>query len=94
LFNRLSPPVTGQAEEIIMVPHQIYQVLADQRTRELKASAARHERTAGAQVTGTERSSRLKDAVAHLGALVHVRRGGATSTTTSSSPTGPMGCLA
>jgi len=90
-----------------MVPYQIYRALTGQRTHNLEATARRHERTSAAELAATgpaERSSRLKDAVAHLLALAHVRgaaHGGApgaaaarSTTTTSASTAGPMGCIA
>ena len=81
-----------------MVPHQIYQALTDQRAHELAAAARRHERMAEAQFLRTDRtepSSRLNDAVAHLAALVRVRRGSHAGSTTAAAPSaGPMGCVA
>jgi len=77
-----------------MVPHQIQQVLADQRTLELQASAPRHERMAGTQLAHNEHPRSLKYAISALWARVHIRGGGVTTTKASASPAGPMGCVA
>ena len=80
-----------------MVPHQIYQALTDQRAHELQAVARRHEHASEARFAATDstqRSSRLRGAVGHLVALVHVRRSGHAAATTTGSAAGPMGCVA
>jgi len=80
-----------------MVPHQIYQALTDQRAHELQAVARRHVHASEARLAATDstqRSSRLKDAVGHLVALVHVRRSAHAASTTTGSTAGPMGCAA
>lgn len=81
-----------------MVPHQIYQALTDPRIRDRVADARRHERMAAAKHEHrdlTEPSSRLKEAAAHLMALLHVRGGArARSTKASAAGAGPMGCCA
>jgi len=81
-----------------MVPHQIYQTLTDQRAHELQAVARRHEHLSEARFAATDspqRSSRLRDAVGHLVALlVHVRRSAHAASTTTGSTAGPMGCVA
>ena len=80
-----------------MVPHQIYQALTDQRAHEMQAAARRHELAYEARFAvtdSTQRSSRLKGAVGHLVALVHVRRNAHAASTTTGSTAGPMGCAA
>jgi hypothetical protein len=79
-----------------MVPYQIYQVLMDERAHELQAEARRHNLAAEARSAAarTDRSSRLKGAVGHLTALVHVRRSAHARSTTAGSTAGPMGCVA
>jgi hypothetical protein len=80
-----------------MVPHQIYQALTDQRSHELQAVARRHERVSDTRVAATDRvegSSRLRGALGHLAALVHVRRSAYAANTTTGSAAAPMGCVA
>jgi hypothetical protein len=85
-----------------MFPYQIYQALSDQRMHDLRAEARRHEQIAQARLAraNTQRSSRLKDVVRHLEAVLHISTRAATSglparsTTTSASTAGPMGCIA
>jgi hypothetical protein len=79
-----------------MIPYQIYQVLTDQRLRDLKVEARRREQiTAARRVPGdlTEPSSRLKDAAARILALLHVRQG-VGDRSISAAGAGPMGCAA
>jgi hypothetical protein len=82
-----------------MFPYQIYQALADQRTREGIAAARRHELVTAAlqgATPATRSPWRLKVLPARMAALVTGRRGArsapkAPKATTSTA--GPMGCV-
>lgn len=86
-----------------MYPYQIYKVMADQHIRDLRADTREHGLTVKA-ADHTERWSRLRDAVAHLLALVRVpqrdaavgarARSTSASTGVSAPAAGPMGCAA
>jgi hypothetical protein len=87
-----------------MFPYQIYQALADVRTREGVAAARRRalvaeaiagaaSRQSGPATESWRRSMRLKGLTARMVALVTGRRV-ARSTTTTTSTAGPMGCVA
>jgi hypothetical protein len=87
-----------------MFPYQIYQALADERAREGVAAAQRRglvaEAIAGAAsresgpASESWRSWRLKGLTARMVALVTGRRVARSSTTTTTSTAGPMGCVA
>jgi hypothetical protein len=90
-----------------MFPYQIYQVLTEQRMRDLRAEARHHELVSQALLAGRNRAEPtpgLKDLVVRLGALVHISaragtsgpraRSAITSRSTSTSSAGPMGCNA
>ncbi|HEX7536218.1 MAG TPA: hypothetical protein VF391_04360 [Dermatophilaceae bacterium] len=79
-----------------MFPYQIYQALTDQRLRDLMAEARRQELVAEAMHARrdlTAPSSRLRDAAAHLLALLHVRDG-ARDRSAQVAGAGPIGCAA
>jgi hypothetical protein len=90
-----------------MYPYQVYKVLADQHIRDLTTDARGHGRmraTQPADMDPTDRSSRVRDAVAHLAALARVPRAAAARnaqaastappTRVSATTASPLGCSA
>ena len=79
-----------------MVPYRIYQAVTDQRRRDPRADARRHELSTAARNTPLDQPhapSRLGKAAGRLLSLLHARDR-ATDRPDQATAPGPMGCIA
>ena len=99
--------MTGQPEEITMYPYQLSKALADERIHDMVTRTERHGRTAARDEAAKPATASLplSGVVAHLLGRLHVPSAPSaardvrtpardTSTRTSPSTAGPMGCVA